>query len=445
MKNLIEKFYSSNAFLVFFIVVASLGWCLDLTFISYSILCALFCINLLVRDDLSPSLICLPSMMFVFNTYPITREHYIAFSLSLSVALICFSVFMIRKYKNHSLNVHYDKRTIVILIALLGLAMGGLCSKYFSINSVIFAFVLMVSVLVYYILIKNFANINKIDFVYKMFFVSTIILIVQLAFVYLSSGDMLSVIQNKQARIGIGEINLPATVLAMVIPLLFYKAINSKFDYLYVLFAFIVLFFVMLTCCRGAFLFACVFGIVAFVLYFIKTKRKIVPICYLCLILIVTVVLLAFFKEQIFSVLQHFIERGFDDTGRFELWQLGIDYFLGSPIFGVGLQAPTYSFEYTMIHCTIIQILASTGIVGVICFAIYFIDRYKYIFKVKNTFCIFGYLSILICACYGLIDQTFTCAIFHMIIFAILLAIEENVQTFDKIGEDKGYLKNIKF
>ena len=63
--------------------------------------------------------------------------------------------------------------------------------------------------------IKNFANINKTDFVYKMFFVSTMILIVQLAFVYLSSGDMLSVIQNKQARIGIGEINLPATVLAI--------------------------------------------------------------------------------------------------------------------------------------------------------------------------------------------------------------------------------------
>ncbi|MBQ8748891.1 MAG: O-antigen ligase family protein [Clostridia bacterium] len=427
MKKVLDKFFDSNIYIIFFLVVASLGWCLDLTFISYSILALMVCVNLLFRSDLSPSLLCLPSMMFVFNEYPTTQNYIIAFAISLSCAMLCLCVYLIREYKNNTLHFRFDKRCLIIFIAMLGMSLGGIFSEYFSINSMLFGFILLATTLIYYLITINFSKMNKKEFVFKMFLESSVILIVQLAFVYLSSGDMLSVIQKKQAYIGIGEINLPATVLAMAIPFFVYRALNSRYDWAYLLSAIIIYLFVVLTCCRGALLFATIFGVLAFIVYFIKTKRKIVPLAYTISIVVLAVVGIIFFKEQLTSVLQHFIERGFDDTGRFELWELGYAYFTQYPFFGVGLQAPTWSFPYSMFHCTIIQIFASLGIFGFVCFAIYFIDRYKYIFHFKNAYSVLAYCSILICAGYGLIDQTFTCAIFHILVLAILLSIEEDI------------------
>lgn len=428
LKYFINMFFDKNIYIAFFVVVLSLGWILDLTFYSYSIICLMFCVNLLAKSDLSPFLICLPSMMFVFNEYPITKSYYILFSLSLSIVLLCFCVYLLKERRNGTLNFKFDKRSFIIMIALLGLTFGGVFSAYFSVKSVAFAIIIMGCSLVYYLFVKNFSKIKMSEFLYKMFLISTIVIMIQLVYCYVSSGDPISVLQNKGARIGIGEINLPATVLAMAIPFMIYKAINCKYDYMYIICALITLIFVVMTCCRGALLFALIFGFVAFVVYFIKTKRKIVPIIFACGIVIVAVVALLAFKSQTLALFEHFIERGFDDSGRFDIWKLGIQYFKDYPLFGVGLQAPTWGYEYTMIHCTIIQILASAGVFGIICFSIYFVDRYRYIFKLKNNLCIFGYLSILICACYGLIDQTITCAIFHMIVLVILLAMEENLK-----------------
>ncbi len=430
-KNCIDTFFEKNISIAFFVIVLSLGWILDLTFYSYSIICFMFCVNLLFRSDLSPFLICLPSMMFVFNEYPITTPYYVLLSLSLSAVLLCFCVYLIRESRKGTLSFKFDKRSFVILIALLGLTLGGIFSAYFSVKSMIFAVVIMGSTLVYYLFIKNFSKIKMSEFLYKMFLISTIVIIIQLIYCYVASGNPLSVLQNKGARVGIGEINLPATVLAMAIPLMIYKAINSKYDYIYILFAVLTLIFVVMTCCRGALLFAGVFGLLSFIVYFIKTKRKSVPTAFLGSLVAIALVAVLCFKSQTMALLEHFIEHGFDDSGRFDIWKLGVQYFLDYPVFGVGLQAPTWRYEYTMIHCSVIQILACTGVFGTLCFIIYFIDRYRHIFKIKNNLCIFGYFSILICACYGLIDQTITCAIFHMIVFVILLAIDENLRQSD--------------
>lgn len=433
LKYCIDAFFEKNIFIAFFIIILTMGWVLNLTFYSYLIICLMFCVNLIFRNDLSPFLICLPSMMFVFNEYPITTSYYVLFSLSLSVVLLCFCVYLIKQSKNGTLSFKLDKRSLIILLALVGLTLGGIFSKYFSIKSMVFAVVIMGSTLVYYLFVKNFSKVKMCEFLYKMFLISTIVIILQLIYCYVASGDPLSVLQNKGARVGIGEINLPATVLAMAIPLIIYKAINSKYDYLYILFAVFTLLFVVSTCCRGALLFACVFGLLSFIVYFIKTKRKSVPIAFVCVGITITLVAVFAFKAQTMQLLEHFITHGFDDSGRSKIWQLGVQYFLNYPIFGVGLQAPTWGYEYTMIHCSIIQILACTGIFGAICFVIYFIDRYRNVFCFKNDLCIFGYFSILICACYGLIDQTLTCAIFHMIVFVILLAIEENLKQCEPI------------
>jgi len=67
----------------------------------------------------------------------------------------------------------------------------------------------------------------------------------------------------------------------------------------------------------------------------------------------------------------------FYDNGRYELWGMGIDNFLSSPVFGVGFFGAdfgtffTAEFLPTMAHNTVVQLLSGMGVVGLLCYAFY--------------------------------------------------------------------------
>ena len=86
-------------------------------------------------------------------------------------------------------------------------------------------------------------------------------------------------------------------------------------------------------------------------------------------------------------------------SGRIEIWKTGLDQFIHHPVFGVGwYQIPNLGFQ-ARYHNTLVQLLASTGIFGTLCYAFHRFETYYVTFKKPNlekTFAFITILSILI-------------------------------------------------
>ncbi len=238
------------------------------------------------------------------------------------------------------------------------------------------------------------------------------------------SGDIVAAIANKRLRVGIDEINAAATLLGFAIPLCFYLAIDNSKDYLYLIFAAILFGFIIISCSRGALLFSSVMSVVSLIYFFIKTKKKRkAAITVSCFALISIAFCLVFFSE-VTNVLSWYLEKGLDDSGRISIYLECIEYFRNNPIFGIGYVTDhtiVFGTDLLICHSTLIQVLTSTGFVGLGASIVYYIQRYKLLFAGKslyNTFVLFALLSVEL---YGLID-TFSLNLFLITIVYYLSA-----------------------
>ena len=103
-----------------------------------------------------------------------------------------------------------------------------------------------------------------------------------------------------------------------------------------------------------------------------KTNRLIT--CSLALLGICGIII---FWDNIANVFADYLSRGLDDNGRFEIYKFGISKFLQYPIFGDGFYNSIYKMDTGLpfgYHNTIVQMMASCGIVGLLC---YLFHRYQ--------------------------------------------------------------------
>lgn len=427
-KDKLEWFFGSWYYLILLALITVLGWGLNITFVSYFVLVGCVCLPLLVCKDISPTLITLTVFAYVFNEYPITTTYYWLFGIGLFFAIPSLVFYLIRRIK-------YDKCKLTLgkyfwwLVALcIVFTLGGIFSKYASFMGSVFGFIIFATTLVIYFLAHNFSRISSKDLIFKILLLTSVVIIIELWISLISSGNIIHAIQNKRARVGIGEINLPALTIGMFVPVCLAWGVDKKYNFIYLLSSIFVIFNVVLTCSRGALLFTLIFGLLAIVAFLVYSKEKKVNLSICGGLVGVGIIAVIFFMPTLMSILEHYIERGFDDTGRYELWALAIDLFKQAPIFGVGMQVDTYGFEYTMIHNTALQILACTGIVGSLVFIAFYVVKYKVFFTKFNLYKLMMLCSVLICEGYGMIDQSSTDAFFHIYTIIILMAMDEDTK-----------------
>lgn len=176
---------------------------------------------------------------------------------------------------------------------------------------------------------------------------------------------------------GWGVWNTAGVSLTVLIPLLFLGVMRSRHPIYYFGTAIVAYLCAVLTMSRGALL----FGGVAFVLCCIascfigenKTVSRIITGAGVLCVLLGAVVL----WDKISSLLKDFLERGFSDNGRYDLWRTGIENFLKAPIFGIGFFSfvsdsfVVANFFPKLAHQTFIQLLSSMGIFGALSYLFY--------------------------------------------------------------------------
>lgn len=256
-----------------------------------------------------------------------------------------------------------------------------------------------------------------------------IVISVQLINLFLTADNIFvdGAIVKTSVALGWGIWNLVAVSLAILIPVLFYGVQNNRYPWLY--FAVATLAFVMsvLTMSRNALIFSTLaYGSCVLICCFVgryKTSFRVITVVGIVLVGVFAVA----FWDKIEALLADYFERGLSDNGRFNLWRLAFDNFLSSPIFGAGF----YGFDVEtavfgplpkQAHNTVLQLLSSTGVVGLLSYAFYRLKSIKPFVKHPTLMKSFLGISILVLLLESMLDN-FIFNIYPMFYYATALAI----------------------
>ena len=205
------------------------------------------------------------------------------------------------------------------------------------------------------------------------------LLVFELIWIYISQG----VIQDgeifrERIYAGWGMYNNLGNMLAMMIPLAFWMGVYYKKPRVGYSVGLVFLMAVMLTCSRNSMIIAAAFYGLCF-LSVPSTRNRYVKPLFLLVTAVVLGILIALFYDQIYSVYNQILDDAGELHSRFMIYEQGVGEFLKHPIFGNSFYpAEGLSFSWTQTsvtqilparwHNTFIQLLASTGLVGIVAY-----------------------------------------------------------------------------
>lgn len=218
---------------------------------------------------------------------------------------------------------------------------------------------------------------------------------------------------------GWGCYNNIGAMISLSIPFAFYFACTKKRSSLFFAVACLLLIAVFFSASRGSTLGAVIIFLISLGYTFFKCKnKKEFRISLLILVGIIAVCELVFHEQlshafEMIPGLSHVDNDQvvLDDSGRIEIYKNGIKIFLRHPIFGQSfypIEYDLYSFSQLQQfksffpprwHNTVVQMLTSCGLVGMIAYSYHRIDTIRLFWKKRttiNTFIFFYMITLLI-------------------------------------------------
>lgn len=316
-----------------------------------------------------------------------------------------------------------------LVVFSAALLCNGVFGKNYSFKNLMFAALMVFSLLAFYLLFALFAEFGTDGNDYLMYclVVYAMLICAQLFFAFATGRAVLS--QKGSIVLGWGVWTSIGGMLVFLMPACFYFA-ASKRRYFGWLLGLVAYFGIVLSQSRGALLVGtvslllCIGGLCFFGDF--KKENRIIAIA----VAVLGVFCLFFFHEKLLSLVQNFINTGFDDNGRLNMWNIALQNFKEHPLFGSGFYDSYVTEEWGrtvepyLYHNTVLQLLGATGIVG---FAAYLYHRYttvKLLLKRPNrarffyAVCLFGLLT------FSLLDVLFF-KVYPTIVYSLILFFAE--------------------
>lgn len=430
------KFLFSDWYIVFVAAVVFISWISNSLAVSLSILFIVMTYVLYTQKTMLPLVPMLIMFSFMlplnFELSPSGTAGYWYLGIVGALPVSGFFFFFIKN------KVRFKKSRF--LIPCLVFCAALICSGLFAgvyLHGVNLMMIWQQSLIYLFLVLILFNGIEKLDFQYlaKCLFAAGLVIATQVLTLYLKADSIKAALNTKlTTETGWGMSNTVAAVLAMCVPAAFYLASKSKLNYIFLAGAVYFILGVLFTLSRGGVLFMTL--LLPFSVYYCfkqtqKELRKAAAVTMLSSLALVAVTLLIFW-EDLNGVILNPLQKGLDDSFRFDIYKEAIKVFTEHPIFGVGWayrhrQAPHYTDFYAM-HSTVFQYIASGGIVLTLAAIWFFGKRYMAFYADFKPHHVFFLLSLLVHDLYGLIDNTATLPYCIVIAGFIFLALEKDVR-----------------
>lgn len=439
--DILDKFFHSNLFIILIAALTLLGWTLD-TDICQLIMIVLFTVMFLVSKDITPFFIF--QLFFVFSSRKSVfgLEFYdwkIVFLIMLVLSLI-FNIIFYKPDIKGALSINSMKRmTLSMFLLIIPMSLGGLFypSRHIFVSITIIVFFTCLAFITAYVMgvgRKNIEDKSRIlkMVIYSMFFLC-IVLSLEVILSLISTGSISQIreiLAKKHIYLGWGGANHVGAVIALCIPANFYYMIKKKkWGFVFVIIAFLEFAILILTRSRGALLFTSLAMPILFIYVMVKSKNRISIGITLLILVIITVTSMLIIKGAFSEVIRLLLDKGFDDSGRFKLWQQGWELFKEYPIFGAGwdydIPLDEYGFSPLAFHSMLIQVLACAGIIGLIFYGYLYFARYSTFFKQRTLEKWIVFAGMFIFEAYGMIDPiSFLPSNYFLMVYVMSLATE---------------------
>ena len=442
IKQKFVNFFNGYWFPVYVALNVFIGHVFGIIYYSVLLIAAATCVGFILCNDLKFFISPLLSFYFIFSKDVLTDESLytipsiIFFALCIFALVLCIIVHFInfkdeirlKRFKSSSLFWGF-----ICLITLLILN-GFLNFAEYKKENIIFGILIAISfVLPFFIFSINMRIDRKTAkyFIYVLLVVS-LLLAAELIVLY---STKVTIIDGKILKgtidLGWGVSNNIGAILAMLMPIHFYCAVKAKYSipffaagigcYLLVIMSMsrtsIIVSTFILFLCLG---FLCIYK------HKNSTANRFSVIVFLALVAMA----LIFFEDKLDRAFEEIISIGLDDSGRMEYYKDGINKFLSHPVFGTGfgnshgvndkfvIAAPEY------FHNTIIQMLASCGILGFLAYGFHRYQTVKLFIANPSPLSFFLGLSVLTLLLTSLLDiHLFN--IFPTIFYSLILCVFE--------------------
>ena len=440
----INKVVHSPVGVLLLAVLTALSYAFSLEFefylfvIAYAIYVALF------ADDLSPLM---PLFVFCYivpsqANNPGKSESSIFYGTSGAILLAAVSVGVIlvfvRIAKDKSMGfgrLFTKKRALLSGMLLLGAAylVSGINTAHYSeyaLKNIFFAFIQFAAIFLLYFVFTATVNYNKFNMSYlaSIGVLMGLVVAFELVCLYMS-GNAISdgKILRDTLYTGWGVYNNLGVIAVMSIPFAFYLVSRAKFATPWILLSFILLLTAIFTCSRGAIVFGIPIFVICLVIAALRGNNKAEIRVVYSLITIGAIALCIIFKDKISVLFANVPDLlgnigendGVASDSRVNLYKNGFEAFKNAPIFGQTFYPVSYEvYEFSEIdafssffpprwHNTVVQILASCGIVGMLAYLFHRISTVVLFIKKRSRATTFIGISILALLLMSLVDCHF--------------------------------------
>ena len=421
----VNKFYNSDLFIVFYSAMIVLSWAVECEYIAVVASIITLIYMFLTQEHLDRMVliaVVVPAMVDANMRHRINvGQIYILIGMLLLVVASAIYYF-VKVYKKVDRKILNSQFFVVYVATVLILCTSGLGYTGNTVFKVLIPVAVHLALLGLYCLLYKCGGPKLKDTVIKSIIALAGVIVVEMLVYFSRQENILLTITAKAMSLGWAITNSVAVILVMAVPLCFYLARGKKVQLPYMLLGSVFYAFVFFTNCRSMILVGSVVFAITIVLSFIFLNK------WQALAHVLIFAGLAWFVvnqlyEKIFS---QFLTMGLDDNGRMELWTYYLGEFKKNPVFGMGFYTDTLYQTDGMVraHNTLVQIVASMGIVGILNGIPYYFQRYS-AFVIKPTiFKLFAFVSYLAMVGYGLVDCAIISSYKLIIVYMLMLAVE---------------------
>lgn len=246
-------------------------------------------------------------------------------------------------------------------------------------------------------------------------------------------GTPLDWIWKEKIILGWSISNMVGEMIAMLLPAVFYLIYKEKYGYLYWLVVVAAVVGVYFTFGRNALLWCAIVVLVCSITNcFIGAHKRINRAVVLAAILVfIGLLILLWQTGDLKKITAFFTEAGFKDRDRFMVWEGHLELFKEKPVQGVGFKAyhSIMQGREHNAHNNILQMLTSTGILGLFLYLVHRVQTLYVIIKNRKTEGLFLGGCVLVGILMGIVSSIFFHIYFMAFYSVLLLTLEKSLKS----------------
>lgn len=450
-----RSFYLGRYYPILVVLLVFLGHSLGMELIFGGIMLGTLVFGLLINHDVRFTMMPMLCTLFTVSVGNFTPSNpgyerfyghmptliTILIMAAVVIAAILFFVIRNRKIANP---IRLRGVLLSLLILCGALLINGLFSANYTVANLIFTILLALSMPLVYVIFAAFLRFDRsvTDYFMRCLVIVGMLICAELVHAYFTTVQFVDgSIVKESVVLGWGVWTNIGSMLVFLMPACFYFAASHKHGWIGYVLGLVMFLCTVLSQSRAALLIGALSLVLCLGYLCIKGRnRRINRILTLTLFLCAAAVCVLFWSK-ILSLVQNFINYGFGDNGRFDLWSAAWDAFLRAPVFGSGFY-DTCSYAGwemfgtpQMCHNTVLQLLGSAGVVGLGAYAYHRYVTVKLLFKKPNPVKVFLGICILGFLLFSLLDVVFFIAYPNMFYTLMLLFMQ-----FSEYQDDERYI-----